>query len=161
MDHTFKSGYVTLSVWGRFTARGRNKLLQLTGTLNQVKCKTILETYLLPFMKTHHSGDRNFIYQHDGCSAHRAMSISAYLTENGVDVLPWPAQRPDLNPVKNVWAIIKRRLPALNTYPSNRDALVAQLCKIWDELPNSYFSALVASMATRCTIRKSQGRSSK
>ena len=162
MVHTFKSGYVTLSVWGMFSARGRSKLVQLTGTLNQEKYKMILEKYVLPFMKTCHSGDGNFIYQHDGCSAHRAKSVSAYLTENGVDVLPWPAQSPDLNPIENVWSIMKRRLRALHTYPSNRDALFAQLCKIWDELPDSYFNALVASMTSRCaTVRNSQGRSSK
>ena len=102
-------------------------------------------------MKTYHSGDGNFIYQDDGCSACRAMSISAYLTENGVDVLPWPAQSPYLNPIENFWAIMKRSLRALHTYPSNRDALFTQLCKIWDKVPYSYFNALVPSMPTRCT----------
>ena len=162
MVHAFESGYVNLSVWGTFSARGRGNLIQLTGTLNQLKYKTILETYLLPFMKAYHSGDGKSIYQHDVCSAHRAKSVSAYLTENGMDVLPWPAQSPDLNPIENVWLIMKRRLRALHTYPSNRDALFAQLCKIWDELPDSYFNAPVSFMVTRCTsIRNSQGRSSK
>ena len=113
-------------------------------------------------MKTCHSRDGNFIYQHDGCSAHRAKIVSAYLTQNGLDVLPWLAQSSDLNSIENVWSIMKRRLRALHTYPFNRDALFAQLCKIWDELPDSYFNAFIAAMTCRCaTIRNSQGRSSK
>lgn len=87
----FKSGQVTLSVWGMFYARGRSNLVQLTGTLNQVNYKKILEKCVLPFMKTCHSGDWNFIVLHDGCSANM---VSTYLKENCVDLIPGPAHSP-------------------------------------------------------------------
>ena len=66
MVHSFKSGYVNISAWGMFSARGRSILVQLKAMLNQPKYKTMLDVFVLPSMKTSHSGDGNFIYQHDG-----------------------------------------------------------------------------------------------
>ena len=42
MVHTFKSGYVSMSVWGLFSARGRTPLVRIVGTLNQQKYIEIL-----------------------------------------------------------------------------------------------------------------------
>ena len=162
MRPTFKSGYVTLSVWAAFSLYGRTPLVRIAGNLNQHKYRDIIEKYLLPFASTYHSGADNFIFQHDGCGPHRAISISNYLTENGIKLLEWPAQSPDLNPIENVWAILKRTLRARCKYPSNADILCNELCTIWEDLPNSYFASLIASMPRRVKyVKRSQGASTK
>ncbi len=45
-------------------------------------------------------------------------------------MLPWPAQSPDMNPIENVWAIMKRRLRKLDKYPTTSDVLFDSLCGI-------------------------------
>ena len=64
-----------------------------------------------------------FFYQQDGCGQHRAKSVAAFLETEKVEVLPWPTQSPDLNPIENVWGTMKRKLRELHTYLSTSDAL--------------------------------------
>ena len=143
---TFKSGFASLSVWGMFSARGRSPLVRISGTLNQEKYINILKIYVLPFKSVYHNGDNEFLYQHDGCRPHRAKTVSESLEAKGVDVLPWTSKSLDLNPIENVWPIMKRRLRKPDNYN--------QLCCIWNGLPYDYLSTLADSMVSRCSKLK-------
>ena len=85
---------------------------------------------MLPFKKQYHSSPMSFIYQHDGCGPHRARSVSTFLEGEKVEVLPWPARSPDLNPIEHVWALMKYKLRQMTTYPTNADALFRKLTEI-------------------------------
>ena len=79
MAPTFKSGYVSLSVWGMFSSQGKSPLVRLCGTMDQRKYIQILKNYVVRFKEQLHSGPIGFIYQHDVCAAHRAKSVCAFL----------------------------------------------------------------------------------
>ena len=40
----------------------------------------------------------------DNASCHTAKSVKTFLSEEGVTVIEWPAQNPDMNPIENVWS---------------------------------------------------------
>ncbi|KAJ1300033.1 hypothetical protein OPQ81_011153 [Rhizoctonia solani] len=50
------------------------------------------------------------IFQHDNARPHKAKMTLEWLKENEIECLEWPANSPDLNPIKNLWAELKRRL---------------------------------------------------
>ncbi len=54
--------------------------------------------------------DADFIFQQDLAPAHTAKSTKSWLNDHGVGVLDWPANLPDLNPIENLWSIVKRKM---------------------------------------------------
>ncbi len=61
--------------------------------------------------------DADFIFQQDLAPAHTAKSTKSWLNDHGVGVLDWPANSPDLNPIENLWDIVKRKMR--NKRPTN------------------------------------------
>ncbi len=73
----------------------------------------MLEYFMLPSADQLFK-DADVFFQQDLAPAHTAKS---WLNDHGVGVLDWPAYSPDLNPIENLWAIIKRKMR--NKRPKN------------------------------------------
>uniref|UniRef100_A0A8C4S3M1 Osteoclast-stimulating factor 1 n=1 Tax=Erpetoichthys calabaricus TaxID=27687 RepID=A0A8C4S3M1_ERPCA len=52
----------------------------------------------------------DFIFQQDLAPAHSAKATSTWFKDHGIPVLDWPANSPDLNPIENLWGIVKRKI---------------------------------------------------
>ncbi len=50
------------------------------------------------------------IYMDNGAAYYTSKYIKKFYTKVGLLCMIWPAQLPDLNPIKNLWHIIKIRL---------------------------------------------------
>ena len=46
---------------------------------------------------------------HDDALCHKALSVTKFLDEKNTKTLLWPGNSPDMNPVKNLWAILKKK----------------------------------------------------
>lgn len=50
----------------------------------------------------------NFFHYKDNCPVHKARVVQRWFEERReqIELLPWPALSPDLNPIENIWALI-------------------------------------------------------
>ena len=64
--------------------------------------------------------------------------------------MDWPASSPDLNPIENVWAILKYRVRRrMNGGPHTHTALVEAVQAEWDALEQDEIDRVILSMERR------------
>ncbi len=103
----------------------------------------ILEHFMLPSADKLY-GDADFIFQQDLAPAHTAKGTKSWFNDHGVTVLDWPANSPDLNPIENLWGIVKRKMR--DTRPNNADELKATVKETWASIPPQQCHKLITSM---------------
>ncbi len=62
-------------------------------------------------------------------------------------VLDWPTNSPDLNPIENLWGIVKRKMR--DTRPNKADDLKAAIKATWASITPQQCHRLIASMPRR------------
>uniref|UniRef100_A0A8R1EQ29 HTH_Tnp_Tc3_2 domain-containing protein n=1 Tax=Caenorhabditis japonica TaxID=281687 RepID=A0A8R1EQ29_CAEJA len=65
-----------------------------------------------------------------------------------VDLLEWPSQSPDLNPIEHMWEELEQRLKGFRA--SNANQIFAQLEAAWKSIPMTVVQTLLDSMPRRC-----------
>jgi hypothetical protein len=115
--------------WGAFHFEGPLALVPLTGTMNATKYRAILQEHLVPFLDNQPLS-KPFLFQQDNAPAHTAGVTSSFLSENCVVVIQWPPFSPDLNPIENLWGIMKRRVRKEGV--SNKEELLRRTLEIWN-----------------------------
>jgi hypothetical protein len=127
-------------VWGSITAHGRTPLVVIAGNLTGIRYRDeIVQPYVIPFIQAQAN---NVTFQQDNARPH--------LTQQNVDLLPWPAVSPNLSPIEHVWDEMERRLRHLPNQPVTLAEMGPALIRIWNNIPQAFFNNLVRSMRRRC-----------
>lgn len=136
----------------------RTALIPLYGDPNSARGEVnrfvILDLYrrILPTLLI----DPRSIFQQDNAPSHTAIIIRQYMAELGREVMIWPPYSPELNPIENLWTLLKQQIyklrPDLLHMPNNDDTLeilVATAEEAWQQLDLDILENLSESMPRR------------
>lgn len=156
---TVKHGGGNVKVWGCMTVHGTGSLRKIDGIMRKETYLDILKTNLTDTIENMPVPENEIVFQHDNDPKHTAKIVKDWLHKQDFQVLQWPAQSPDLNPIENLWSHLKRAL--LNNYdspPSSVKILWERIQEQWDEMSPDYCEKLIRSMPRRLeAVKKAKG----
>lgn len=155
---TIKHGGGSIMVWGCMTSSGVGELFVCEGRMNSTKYINVLESALLPSFTTLF-GDTNMDgakFQQDNAPCHKSALTMTWFRENEIELLKWPAQSPDLNPIEHLWGLLKRRVRRHTI--SNKEDLKRCLRLEWSSITTEDCDKLVRSIPKRISaVIKAKG----
>ena len=83
------------------------------------------------------------IFMQDNAPCYKVRTVLSFLVEEGIGVIKWPPQSPDMNPIENVWKIIREK--AQNSNPQNIDDLWGFLKEEWESITTTLCKKLIGS----------------
>ena len=100
----------------------------------------------------------DFILQDDNDPEHRCRLVTSWKEQEGVVSLPWPSQRPDLNPIEHLWDKVKKEIAKRAFPPTKALELKIAMKEGWERIDINYIQSLIASMPRRiAAVIKSRG----
>ena len=102
------------------------------------------------------------VFMQDNAPCHKSRKVMDFMEENNIETMEWPPQSPDMNPIENLWAIIKIRRQKKFGVPNTKQDLIEQIFEIWDEIDINLLQNLSESFLRRIEMVKTNlGRQTK
>lgn len=123
-----------------------------------MRYRELLEDVMLPYATDKMTP--GWFFQHDNDPKHTSRIVKQWIADKKINVLDWPAQSPDLNPIEHLWEELDRRIRTENY--SKADNLMTSLIEEWNRIPLDRLVKLVDSMPARCAaVINSKGYATK
>ena len=84
--------------------------------------------------------DHKWVFQMDNDPKRTSKVVAKWLKDSNVKVLEWPSQSPDLDPVENLWAELKKCVQAMR--PTNLTQLHPLYQEEWVKVHSTYCGKL-------------------
>ena len=154
-------------IWGAFWGSGRSDLYLLERDWESKKHGYSAASYI-KVLDDNLGGiwEPGLVFMQDNAPIHSARKTKAWFEEMGIEVMEWPPYSPDLNPIENLWALLKKEAyriyPDLNSLEGKGDEAETKLFGIlqeaWSNIREEVIEGLIGSMPRRCAaIVKAEG----
>lgn len=143
-----------MPAWGCFSSIGPGPLVKIEGRLTGAKYIQILESYLLPYIRTIRHRFPNVVrvpFLQDRSPIHTSLVVRQWLQHHAdvIEVIPWPAKGADLNPIEKIWGDIVKDFNARHC--RNQEQVFDLAAAFWFGYANrdGYHLKLAQSMRNR------------
>jgi len=144
-----------VSLWGCFSAKEIGQAEIFVGEFDAVRYKDILSHNLLPTARALFPSGHWWLL-HDNAPQHKSHLVQDWLFTHGVACIDFPPYSPDLNPIENLWADLKRRVESHHARTTQE--LEVHLKDEWEATSPTLLASLAHSMPARCAaVRANKG----
>ena len=149
-------------VWGCFTWWKLGPLIKIDGIMKKEAYVRLLTTNIPKFDDKCAYPFEEIWFKHDNDPKHTAKIVQEWLQQQQFSIIEWPSQSPDLKPIENLWAKVKKSLRSYEEPPKDLSELWERIQDTWTGIDRDLMKNLVESMPRRITnVLKSKGLWSK
>jgi hypothetical protein len=143
--------------WAVFGFGYRSDLVVMEGDQNAKRGGIIAKVYLevlaeyLPIILEYDS-----IFMLDNAPIYKAYKVTEFFAEMGIEVMAWPPYFPDLNPIENLWKILKAeidrvypKLKGMGNSQAAMDFTIQCVQEAWETLAPELLNKLAEGMQKR------------
>ena len=80
---------------------------------------------------------------------HITRIVHEYLQQEPIELLPWPAMSPNMNPIEHLWDYLGRKVNARTPKCQNMQELGTALVQEWQQYPQHRLKHLIHGMRIR------------
>ena len=124
-------------------------MCKIDGGMDEKLYTEILDELLHKSVEFYDMDFGDFVFQHDNDPKHTSKIAKEWLANHQVELLDWPAQSPDLNPIEHLWDHLKRRLANHERVPTSIKELWERVQEEWEKIPAEECAKLIESMPIR------------
>jgi len=150
---SFKSGRTNIGVYAAIMHGGKTELIVVRTRTEEERTSKgdrlglnahqdateIHQPYLIPFIEAINRAPETIYIAADNASWHAGLENKKFQENCGYKRLPWPPNSPDLNPIENAWALLKRALSKRFSREERRPHSAAELFQAakeeWELIP--------------------------
>ena len=136
-------------VWGAFIGFDKSPLVIMI--LGERMAKHFVQKVYegtLNYFYFMHDEPEDLTVMEDGTLVHQSKYTKNWRQTHGMKKLVWHANSHDLNPIENLWKIVKDLLRHHNM-PKNKQEMIQLINQIWDEISLHQLRRLITNMLNR------------
>ncbi|CEJ05432.1 hypothetical protein RMCBS344292_19373 [Rhizopus microsporus] len=155
---TVKHGGGCIMVWSCITWYGPGYIVDVGHNMDKFVYLSVLQDDLVKTMAEYiekNPQDRmdfsRFVFMQDNDPKHKSKIVSEWLEKQSFRVMEWPSQSPDLNPIENMWGLLKRRLfKRYDRPPAGMNELWERVSAVWYAITAEECQNYIRTMNRRC-----------
>ena len=128
---------------------GVGMLIEVEGKMDADQYCQILDEGMVESFKKLEMEEGEWYFQQDNDPKHASWKTQKWFEDKNIQVLSWPAQSPNLNPIEHLWDHLKHELQEYETLPCGAYELWDRLVEEWNAIAPEVCQNLIESMSRR------------
>jgi len=138
-----------LMVWGCMGWNRVGVLTEVQGLMNADQYCQILDGGVVESFEKLEMPEGERMFQQDNDPKHTSNKATKWFEDNNIDVMVWPPQSPDINPIEHLWMELKKALKKYPIAPKGVHELWDRVVVEWNGIPPETCQRLIESMPRR------------